>query len=303
MKRERDQTGNSNIVLVWNPEEWGTERPFYDAVWKTKMVPGWEPAAGSNGNREAWDLADAEKEKAVLLTCSDQGIAAAHRWRLPVIAIRNEEFWREHGVQSLFGAPVLLEDAEALTGDLLETVWKRFYGVPLVIGETARCRIREIGGKDLRQLYEASGGVIHEGQPEAAGRSWEEYREFWDAYLRNQYTFYGYGLWLAEEKEQAGGLLGLAGFSDAGELSYWIVPEKRRRGYAREICSFLLEYAGENLGWKRVCARIREDNFPSLDLAESLGFCRIRRYQEKGVWVSEWRAVIPKEFGWRAWAK
>lgn len=147
MKREQDQTGNSNIVLVWNPEEWGTERPFYDAVWKTKMVPGWEPAAGSNGNREAWDLADAEKEKAVLLTCSDQGIAAAHRWRLPVIAIRNEEFWREHGVQSLFGAPVLLEDAEALTGDLLETVWKRFYGIPLVIGETARCRIREIGGE------------------------------------------------------------------------------------------------------------------------------------------------------------
>ena len=84
----------------------------------------------------------------------------------------------------------------------------------------------------------------------------------------------------------------MAGFSDAEELSYWIVPEKRRSGYAREICSFLLEYAGENLGWKRVCARIREDNFPSLDLAESLGFCRIRRYQEKGVWVSEWKKSV-----------
>ena len=70
-------------------------------------------------------------------------------------------------------------------------------------------------------------------------------------YLRNQYTFYGYGLWLAEEKEQAGGLLGLAGFSDAEELSYWIVPEKRRRGYAREICSFLLEYAGGEPGLEK----------------------------------------------------
>ena len=211
-----------------------------------------EPAAGSNGNREAWDLADAEKEKAVLLTCSDQGIAAAHRWRLPVIAIRNEEFWREHGVQSLFGAPVLLEDAEALTGDLLETVWKRFYGIPLVIGETARCRIREIGGKDLRQLYEASGGVIHEGQPEAAGRSWEEYREFWDAYLRNQYTFYGYGLWLARKRSR--------------RADFWIGRIFRRRG------AVLLDRAG------KAAQGIRERN-----LFFSAGICGGEPGLEKGL--------------------
>ena len=99
------------------------------------------------------------RKKAVLLTCSDQGIAAAHRWmgfRSLPSGMRNSG--GSMASSPCLARPVLLEDAEALTGDLLETVWKRFYGIPLVIGETARCRIREIGGKDLRQLYEASGG-------------------------------------------------------------------------------------------------------------------------------------------------
>ena len=258
------------MILIINEKEWDDRPLFLRKYWKIWSVQEWQ----EEENVECCAREGSRAEKVVVLTCTDQGIAVAGRRNLPVIAVRSAACDRERGKQSLFGAPVLLEDPRELDAGLVELVWKRFYGIPRIIGETQRCRIREICDGDLPFLYRASGGVINEGGPDSFVLDWEEYQAFWQAYRKNQYGFFEYGLWLIEKRtdREAYTAVGMAGFSDAGELSYWTAPEYRGQGYAKEACRFLISYAGSVLGWKELLAQIQKENLPSLKLAESLGF-------------------------------
>lgn len=114
----------------------------------------------------------------------------------------------------------------------------------------------------------------------------EEFRDFHLAYIKYQYGFYGYGNWgiflktrdiddPAEYLSVCGEPVGLVGLvngsaSGIGELSYYIIPGFRRRGYAYEACRAALEY-GRECGFTAFEARIRSDNIPSAKLAEKLG--------------------------------
>ncbi len=114
----------------------------------------------------------------------------------------------------------------------------------------------------------------------------EEFRDFHLAYIKYQYGFYGYGNWgiflktrdiddPAQYLSACGEPVGLVGLvngsaSGIGELSYYIIPEFRRRGYAYEACTAALEY-GRECGFTSFEARIRRDNIPSVKLAEKLG--------------------------------
>ena len=113
----------------------------------------------------------------------------------------------------------------------------------------------------------------------------EEFRDFHLAYLKYQYGFYGYGNWgifiktrdtaaPADYLSVCGEPVGLVGLvngsaSGIGELSYYIIPKFRRRGYAYEACTAALEY-GRECGFTAFEARIRSDNLPSVKLAEKL---------------------------------
>jgi len=66
-----------------------------------------------------------------------------------------------------------------------------------------------------------------------------------------------------------------AGEEDAGEedfleLSYHIAEPFRRKGYAFEACSFILEWGTEELGIRNYLCRIRKENAASLKLAQKL---------------------------------
>ncbi len=114
----------------------------------------------------------------------------------------------------------------------------------------------------------------------------EEFRDFHLAYIKYQYGFYGYGKFGIVLKapdcgsnedcmRRSGTLIGIVGLvngsaSQVGELSYAILPEYRRKGYAYEACLAALEY-GRECGFERFEARIAQDNIASLNLAKRLG--------------------------------
>lgn len=275
---------NESINLVIHTEEWNPDGLLLPEQRKIRNISSWRGAAEA----EEGKISVCERE--IIVTCSDQGIGASRKMRLPVIAVRNPQYDRKWGKQSLYGAPLLLEQTADLEETLLENVWRRYYRIPLEIGQTLRCRLREISEADIPLLYEVSGGLINEGGTTAFCLERGEYAAFWKAYIRDQYAFFGYGLWLIERKtpEKKSGAVGVAGFTEAGEMGYWIFPEFRRKGYAEEICRFLVEYAGDIFGWDMLSLFIQKENLPSLSLAKRLGFHPDAEYEKDGRTVQKW---------------
>lgn len=277
---------DESINLIIHTEEWDPNGFLLPEKHMIRKISSWSGAAES----AAGEISGSACERVMIVTCSDQGIEASQKMHLPVIAVRNPRYDRERGEQSLFGAPLLLEQTADLEDGLLENVWRRYYGIPLEIGQTLRCRIREISEADIPFLYEISGGLINEGGTTAFFLERGEYAAFWKAYIRDQYAFFGYGLWLIERKttEKKNGAVGIAGFTEVGEMGYWIFPEFRRKGYAEEVCRFLLEYAATALGWNMISLFIQKENLPSLSLAKRLGFHPDAEYERDGRTVQKW---------------
>ena len=98
----------------------------------------------------------------------------------------------------------LVTGEEDVTADLLEKAARRHLGLPWIIADTPRLRIREFTDNDpLEKPNPWDCGVFAE----------EETRR---AYIRHQYRFSEYGIWALEEK--AGGrIIGKAGITDIEE--------------------------------------------------------------------------------------
>jgi RimJ/RimL family protein N-acetyltransferase len=57
-----------------------------------------------------------------------------------------------------------------------------------------------------------------------------------------------------------------------GQVSYWIAPDHRRQGYARDALDILTGYAFDELRLHKLTARVYEFNDASLELLRSAGF-------------------------------
>lgn len=146
----------------------------------------------------------------VIICDRDEGISAAVKTGLPVIAFSHNENPNE----SLLGTPWLILDADALTPDFLEEVYCRHYGLPLTICETDRCIMRELTASELAPLL-----VL---QKENAGNpagcffpeNCPDTKQFLESYIKNRYPFYGYGIY-GIFAENTGEFMGIAGFSES----------------------------------------------------------------------------------------
>lgn len=68
--------------------------------------------------------------------------------------------------------------------------------------------------------------------------------------------------------------------SGEAEIEVMVAEEKsRRKGLARESLLILMYYAMENLGVHTFIAKIREQNTPSLNLFQALGFAFHRKVE------------------------
>lgn len=169
------------------------------------------------------------------------------------------------------GTRYAVESLAELDIEYLERVRRRYNHIPWDIGETDRCLIRELSLSDLPALYElyAKPGMTDYVEPLY---DYETELEYQKAYIENMYGFYEYGMWLVFSKE-TGKLIGRAGL-EHDELGYMIAPELQNRGYATEVCHFIIDYARENTDFEELYCRIDERNEASVRLAKKLGFVR-----------------------------
>ncbi len=167
------------------------------------------------------------------------------------------------------GTRYAVESLAELDIEYLERVRRRYNHIPWDIGETDRCLIRELSLSDLPALYELydKPGMTDYVEPLYDYETEPEYQK---AYIENMYGFYEYGMWLVFSKE-TGKLIGRAGL-EHDELGYMIAPELQNRGYATEVCRFIIDYARENTDFEELYCRIDERNEASVRLAKKLGF-------------------------------
>jgi len=98
-----------------------------------------------------------------------------------------------------------------------------------------------------------------------------------------------YGVWVMVERE-SGSVVGDLGFmgppDEAGsiEVGYSVIPDRRRRGYATEAASAIVEWAFSQPGVEVVVAGCDRDNEPSIRILERLGFQRTGEAKDQIRW-------------------
>ncbi len=174
------------------------------------------------------------------------------------------------------GAEYVIEQIEDIDYEVIDMVYRRMVGLPWEILRTKRCIVRETIEEDVDGLYaiyaepaitEYMEGLYHDRDEEMA---------YIQDYRRRMYGFYGYGIWTILSK-QDGQVIGRAGINwregfDIPELGFVIGVPWQRKGYAYEVCSEILNYARDEIGFKQMQALVREHNEKSCALCRKLGF-------------------------------
>ncbi len=84
----------------------------------------------------------------------------------------------------------------------------------------------------------------------------------------------GYGMFLLFDRK-SGAFLGGTGLAwpdgwPCHELTWFLMPAARGKGYAREASLAVIDWAHETLGWTRVETHMRDENAPARHLAEAI---------------------------------
>lgn len=225
-----------------------------------------------------------KKDEVLCIAATDESIQAARKADMAAVAYENPEF----PGQSYAGVPVVIQGFEEVDIEFLDRVFRRCHGLPWMIAETGRCRIREATMEDLEameQLY-AKEGVSF--RLDADGKKipgfveplfpHEEEKKYQQAYIANMYGYYGYGLWLVFDR-LTDQLIGRAGLEHRDfpegtelEMGYVIDPDWQHQGIATEVCTAIMEYARNYLDFPRINALTDPENTASSALLEKLGF-------------------------------
>lgn len=189
-----------------------------------------------------------------------------------VIACRDSIFEEQErrGADTYF-VSYAVEDLSVVDREYLETVYCRSHQLPRLIADTERLLIREMASGDLDDLMEVFDSNDKTDFFEAFYDGREDAREFLDAYIRDVYRFYDYGIWGIYLKE-SGKMIGIVGFTPREgtgnknilELGYGISKEFQNRGYAKEACRAVMKYAEGNMEYTKIIkiteAGIKETN-------------------------------------------
>lgn len=142
--------------------------------------------------------------------------------------------------------------------------------------KTDRLTLREIRVDDVDRLYEiyAGPGITDFIEPLYEDR--DEEIVYTRDYIKYQYGFYGYGLWIVVENDTGrivgrAGLTNRAGYLEA-ELAYVIEKDRQGRGYAQEALRAAIDYARDELYLESLNCFIVPGNEISLHICKKLGF-------------------------------
>lgn len=183
------------------------------------------------------------------------------------------------------GALYVIEQIEEADYEAVDLAYRRLAGLPWEILRTKRCLIRETTEEDVDSFYHI---YAHEGITRYMENLYEDRAEeiaYVKEYREKVYAFYGYGMWTVLLLD--GTVIGRAGISwregfELPELGFVIGVPWQCQGYAYEVCSAILDYAREELGFTQVQALVMEGNEPSAALCRKLGFVQTGTAVEDG---------------------
>lgn len=178
--------------------------------------------------------------------------------------------------QSFPSGAYCVENLSDIDARYLDRVYRRFHDIPWDIAETERLKIREIAVTDVPQLYELYSDASITQYMEPLFADPEQEVTYTKEYIKNIYGFYGFGMWVLEEKKQ-GQVIGRAGLEykegfEGLELGFMLGVQYQYKGYAYEACSEILAYGIRELDQRTYCSFINENNTASIHLCERLGF-------------------------------
>lgn len=121
-----------------------------------------------------------------------------------------------------------------------------------------------------RKFYADADASYFYGGPLSPDFAWRKL-----AYDLGHWPLRGYGMWSIVEKS-TGRMIGGCGLVWAEgwprrELTWWITPASRRRGYALEASRTAIAWAFDSLGWQEVETHMDDDNNAARELAKKLG--------------------------------
>lgn len=191
----------------------------------------------------------------------------------------------ENRKEDFTGLPYAVEHVEELEpGDLIR-LYRRLAGQPWEILETGRCRLREMTAMDVDRLYEIYADASVTRFMENLYEDREQERRYIEDYRKYVYEFYGYGIWIIEDKI-SGTVIGRAGVEPKEgevELGFVIGVPWQRQGYGYEVCSGILDYVKQEIDCERVLSRVHPENQASVGLLQKLGFYKLEEAGRDGM--------------------
>ncbi len=218
------------------------------------------------------DLGLADWKESLYLTDIPQLAALLACGDYPVLAYMHEG----NRDMSFENVTYVVEGFEDVDMEYFNRVWQRLTGRPWHILNTKRCIVRETTVEDIEAFYELYSDPSITEYMEDLFEDRQEEKAYIEAYIKNIYGFYGFGMWTVLRKE-TGEVMGRAGISmregfDDPELGFMIGVPWQGQGIAEEVCLSILQYAKEKLEFHRIQALVQPENQKSIGLLGKLGF-------------------------------
>lgn len=223
-------------------------------------------------------------QETVVVEDSCFGSQAAKAAGIPCVGYLNPH----SGNQDLSAANVLLESFVGIDERFFHNILCRSLGKPVMIADTKRLFIRELEPKDIKEIYQIYRDPdIRQYIPDIDDYLEEEMKKQ-EAYIKNVYSFYGYGMWgiFSKTSKKLIGKCGIENLEVDGKneivLSYLLDTNHWGYGYALECCRAVFAYAKEELDIKRIVAVIDKKNTRSQNTAKNLGMTIEKEIPYKG---------------------
>ncbi|MCO7227317.1 GNAT family N-acetyltransferase [Pleionea sp. CnH1-48] len=148
--------------------------------------------------------------------------------------------------------------------------------IPIVESERLLLRAPSVEDFELYQKFYTDGKASSAyGGPISPADTWNRLK----ADLGSWYLL-GFGVWVVQDKA-SGECLGTCGFWQGvgwpRELTWWLLPEARGKGIAREASQAAIAHAYGSMGWNKVETYMNDENIPARRLTERLGGVKDRR--------------------------
>lgn len=212
----------------------------------------------------------------VAITDTYWGLLSARNASVTCIGYHNPDITP----QDLYKASFLVEGFEEVDFSFIDRVYQYDHMHPVTIATTHNFIIRELSVDDVRELHLICNEPSVRPYVDDFNDSLAVEMEKQEAYIRNVYHFYGFGLWgvFLKETNQLVGRCGIEykqlGSEEIYEIGYLLAKPYQGLGYAREFVTGVLNYGFRELRLPRIVAVIDKENIRSIHLAEQVGMQR-----------------------------